>query len=154
MPRAKPARAVLSKGPAAAKKHLTVEVIEKAVGHWNTDIALGWEAGLQGQERPFGGKLYERQAPDHFYLEQNHKRLKEWKLGFASAVCYRELHLRRSVHIVGKNADGEVKSRLQGWSVNRGKMVTRLADKQGCFGDVVFYYLEGSEIVREHCCSI
>lgn len=62
-------------------KHKSAEVIEREVGRWNTDIALGWEAGLKGKERPYGRRLFDRQPPDHFYEKQNHARLMDWLLG-------------------------------------------------------------------------
>lgn len=135
-------------------KHTSVEVIEREVGRWNTDIALGWEAGLKGKERPHGRRLFDRQAPDHFYEKQNHTRLMDWLLGQKNGARYRELNLYRKVHYVGENAAGTVNGAYKGWGIKRGRVVSMLIGKHGCFGDVYFYYFEGTEIVRTHKCGI
>lgn len=137
----------------AVAQHTSVEVIQREVGRWNTDIALGWETGLLGKER-IGRHLYERRAPDHFYESQNHGRLMDWLTGRDKAAQYRKLDLCREVHYVGENKDGPVKGVYKGWGVKRGQVVTRLIDKHSCFGDVYFYYFEGTKIVRTVKCGI
>lgn len=134
-------------------KHTSVDVIQREVGRWNTDIALGWEAGLQGKERRFG-RLFDRHPPEHFLEPQNHARYMDWLLGHEKATRYRSFELLRSVHYVGKNENGPVKGVYKGWSIRRGQVISRLIDKHGCYGDVYFYYFEGTKIVRTHKCGI
>lgn len=134
-------------------KHTSVAVIELEVGRWNTDIALGWEAGLRGKERRFG-RLHDRCPPDHFYEAQNHSRYLDWQLGHEKGLLYRKLRLCREVHYIGENHAGKVKGIYKGWSAKRGHVVSMLIEKHGCFGDVYFYYLEGTKIVRTHICGI
>ncbi|BBN90562.1 MULTISPECIES: hypothetical protein [Rhodocyclales] len=134
-------------------KHTSVEVIQREVGRWNTDIALGWETGLQGKKR-IGNRLYERHPPDHFLEPQNHARYTDWLRGYEKATQYRRFELRREVHYVGENESGPVKGVYQGWGIKRGSIVSRLIDKHGCYGDVYFYYFEGTKIVRTVKCGI
>ena len=65
-----------------------------------------------------------------------------------------KLKLLRTVHYVGENEKGSVNGVYKGWSVRRGRVVTKLIDKHGCYGDVYFYYFEGSKIVRTVKCGI
>ena len=122
------------------------DIIESEVGRWNTDIALGWAAGLLGKQR-VGHGLYSRRAPEHFYEIRNASRLRDWEDGHCKALQYRASALAREVHYFGWNANGEVRGVRKGWSVKRGQITTQL-EKQGCTGDVIFYYTEGGKIVR------
>jgi hypothetical protein len=134
-------------------EHVSVDVIEREVGRWNTDIALGWETGLRGKERRFG-RLEERHPPDHLLESKNVARYKNWLLGFDKAKNYRERLLCREIHFLSENENGQIRGVYKGWAIRRGKVVIHLVKKFGCFGEVTFYYLQGKEIVRTVSCGI
>lgn len=135
------------------RKHTSKETVEREVGRWNTDIALGWEAGLRGKQR-IAGRLFERLAPVHFYETQNSNRLLDFQCGKEAAQRYRKQELAREMHFVGHNKAGEeVLIKRKGWNTPRGPIITRLMDK-GCFGNVQVYYFDGVKIVRTVNCGI
>ena len=134
-------------------KTTTKEVILQEVGFWNLDIDLGWQAGIIGKERVLG-MLRERQAPDHFYQENNKARLADWLIGRNKAKQFRETKLCREVHFSAQGEKGPISGTYKGWSINRGKIVTRLMLQHGCYGDVHFDYCEGGQIVRSIRCGI
>lgn len=134
-------------------KHTSIETITKAVGRWNTDIAAGWEIGLQGKQR-IGRRLFERRPPEHLLEPQNGRRLMDWTTGFKGAQEYRKFKLCREVYFTGTKADGsEVVITRKGWSVKRGQVVTQL-EKQGCAGTVLVLYFEGAKVIRRVNCGI
>lgn len=134
------------------KDHLSIEIIRDRCGKWNTDVAAGWAAGLQGKQRLLG-KLVHRRAPLHLYDEHNRARLSDWNLGYRHGRRYRETDMLRQVWAVGQNADGEVTLKRKGWGVSRGALVTKL-EQMGCGGDVLVLYFEGGELCRTVRCGI
>lgn len=125
------------------------ELIIDRVGRFNTDVLVGWEAGLQGKQR-IGGRLYDRHPPDYFV----ESRRNDWDAGYRAALRERDrASLRREVTFCGHNGTESVIVRRKGWSVRRGEVVTQL-ERKGCYGLVLVQYWRGSEIVRSVNCQI
>ena len=133
-------------------KHTSVETIRQEVGFWNTDVAAGWEVGLQGKER-VGRSLHNRLPPDHLREPKNASRLVDWLAGRDAAQRYRAREVQRFTHFVGQKPDGvQIMIERKGW-VARGPVVTRL-QRLGCTGDVKVIYFDNHKIVRTVDCGI
>ncbi len=125
-----------------------VKLVEKEVGHVNTDVLDGWETGMRGKQR-VAGKLYSRDAPEH--LTGN--RLADWLIGRNAAERYRAASPAKYTHFVGRKSSGEeVVIRRKGW-VARGPVITRM-EQMGCMGDVMVYLFLGGDLKRTVRCGI
>lgn len=133
-------------------KHSSVQTITAQAGRWSVDIAAGWETGLLGRQR-IGSRLCVRPAPEHLLEPKNAERLLDWLKGHDAAMTYRTRAMARQVHFAGNDKSGPVVIVRKGWSACRGNMVSQL-ESQGCFGDVLVFYFEGSELVRTVKCGI
>lgn len=130
--------------------HSDPETIRRYCGELDVDVWAGWEAGLLPRKRVYG-RVRDRDPPEHLTGD----RYVNWIHGYSKARAYREdVMPRREVHFVGKTRGGaEIVVRRKGWSVDRGKVVARMA-RWGIEGDVKVYYFEASEIVRVVKCGI
>lgn len=125
------------------------DLIIDRVGRFNTDVLVGWEAGMQGKQR-IGGKLFNRHPPDYFVGS----RLTDWYAGYRAGL---ERHDKKAgdriVVFVGENGEGQLTVRRKGWGVRRGEVVTQM-ERKGCYGSISVFYWEGSKVVRTVNCGI
>lgn len=125
------------------------DLIAERVGRFNTDVLVGWEAGMQGKQR-IGGKLFDRHPPDYFVGP----RRDEWYAGYRAGLAqHKQMASTRTVVFVGENTAGPLTIRRKGWGVRRGEVVTQM-ERKGCYGSVTVFYWEGSKVVRTINCGI
>lgn len=126
-----------------------LDLIADRVGRINTDVVVGWEAGIRGKQR-IGGKLFDRHPPDYFVGH----RLADWYAGYNAGLAHHcEKASSRMVVFVGENGEGQLTVRRQGWGARRGEVVTQM-ERKGCYGNISVFYWEGSKIVRTVNCGI
>jgi hypothetical protein len=123
-----------------------IDQVTKYAGRFNTDVLLGWEAGLQGRQR-IGGMLIQRSPPEHF----TGGRYVDWLTGCEAAERYKTQNAQ-TTRFVGKGPAGEMVVERKGW-VGRGKVVAKM-QKAGAYGDVDVFYFEGAEIKRTVNCLL
>jgi hypothetical protein len=123
-----------------------IDQVTQFAGRFNTDVLLGWEAGLQGKQR-IGSMLIQRSPPEHL----TGGRYVDWLTGFEAAERYKTQNVK-TTRFVGKGPGGEMTVERKGW-IGRGKVVTQM-QKAGAYGDVDVFYLEGSEIKRTVNCLL
>jgi hypothetical protein len=123
-----------------------IELVRQHAGRFNTDVLLGWEAGLQGKER-IGGVLIQRSPPEHFAGS----RYLDWLAGIEAAEQYKALNVK-TTRFRGKGPDGEMSLERKGW-VGRAKVIAQM-QKAGAYGEVDVFYLEGTEIKRTVNCLL
>ena len=130
-------------------KHTARETLERYCAYVNVDVLSGWEKGI-GPKRKVCGRLYDHWPPEHL----TGQRYADWMIGYKAVQRYRKTDMSKSVHFVAYNKqDEQVVVRLKGWSAKRGQVLSRL-EKQGCAGDVMVYYFDGSDIKRTVKCGI
>lgn len=126
-----------------------VDLIKDRVGRFNTDVLVGWEAGLQGKKR-VGRRLFDRLPPDYF----EGQRRDDWYAGHRAGLAARNSHTNeKTVTFVGENKDGNLIVTRKGWGVRRGEVVTQL-ERKGAYGLVMVFYRKDGNIVRTVNCQI
>ena len=129
-------------------KHISPETVTHHCIRVNVDVMAGWEKGV-GPRRKEGGRLYDHSAPDHL----TGQRWDDWMMGYRNGKQYRKVSMRRAVYFTGTNDQGTVEMSFSGWSMPRGRVVTRMIE-QGCHGDVYVSYMDGGEVKRTVTCGI
>lgn len=124
-----------------------IEQITNQVGFFDTDVLLGWEAGLKGKCR-IGNKLFERHPPEHF----SGRRLVNWLAGHEGATKYKASK-DRCTYFCGQSPEGEILVIRKGWVYSRGKVITQM-EKSGASGEVRVLYFEDSKIIKKISCGI
>jgi hypothetical protein len=131
---------------------LTQELIDQVTqyaGRFNTDVLLGWEAGQQGRQR-IGNLLVERSPPEHF----SGNRYTDWLVGYEAANRHKT-GSPKTTRFVGKGHEGQMVVVRKGWIARaaRAKVITQM-QKDGAYGEVDVFYLEGSDIKRTVNCLL
>lgn len=118
--------------------------VERIARKINVDVLSGWEAGIRGRQRVHGA-LVDRSPPEHL----SGQRLADWQAGREAAA---KLLATRMTIFSAKSLDGkEILVKRKGW-VPRWPIVISICEK-GVIGGVDVFYMEDSEIVRQHNCS-
>lgn len=119
--------------------------VERIARKINVDVISGWEAGIQGKRR-VNGRLEDRTPPEHL----SGPRIVDWHLGREAAA---KLLSTRLTIFTAKTPDGQdLTIRRRGW-VSRWPVVMAIGKKGAC-GEVRVYYMEESEIVKQHNCLL
>lgn len=123
-----------------------IDLVTQYAGRFNMDVLLGWEAGLLGKQR-IAGMLIQRSPPEHFAGT----RYIDWLAGFEAAERFKTLNAK-TTRFRGKGPSGEIVVERKGW-IGRGKVIAQM-QKDGAYGEVDVFYLEGTEIKRTVNCLL
>ena len=128
-----------------------IALVTKCVGRFNVDVLSGWEAGMLGKERPYGGKLFDRLPPVHL----TGSRVTDWYAGQKAAYQHKKNIRRatwRETHFLGSNGTEGIVVVRKGW-IARAKVVSQM-ERAGARGVVTVSYTEKGIVKRTVECGI